>query len=88
MVVLFFIFRIFSKNYTHAVFHFLGIFFTAKKSIFNAKNENSGNSESSENSENSQKILTAMGSYRNAKVAGKGPRKSRGKDPPLAKRRA
>ena len=44
---------------------FLGIFFTAKKSIFNAKNENSENSESSENSENSQKILTAMGSYSN-----------------------
>ena len=42
---------------------FLGIFFTAKKSIFNAKNENSENSESSENSENSQKNLTAMGSY-------------------------
>ena len=39
---------------------FLGIFFTAKKSIFNAKNENS---EISENAENSHKNLTAMGSY-------------------------
>ena len=42
---------------------FLGIFFTAKKSIFNAENENPENSESSENSENSQKNLTAMRSY-------------------------
>ena len=39
---------------------FLVIFFTGKKSIFNAKNENSENSESSENS---HKNLTAMGSY-------------------------
>ena len=52
MVFYFFMFRIFFKNYTHAVFHFFVVFFTSKKSVCNAENENS---ESSENAENAEK---------------------------------
>ena len=38
-------FRIFVKNYTYAGFHFFVAFFTSKKSVFNAKNENAENAE-------------------------------------------
>ena len=54
MVFLFFHLSHFFKNYTHAVFQFSVIFFIAKKTIFNAKNENSENAESSENAENAE----------------------------------
>ena len=47
MVFYFFMFRIFFKDYTHGVFHFFVVFFTSKKSVFNAKNENAENAESS-----------------------------------------
>ena len=42
-------FRSFVKNYTRGVFQFFVIFFTSKKSVFNAKNENSENAENAEN---------------------------------------
>ena len=54
MVFYFFMFRIFFKNYTHAVFHFFVVFFTSKKSVFNAKNENSENAENAENAQNAE----------------------------------
>ena len=47
-------FRIFFKNYTHAVFHFFVVFFTSKKSVFNARNENSENAENAENAKNAE----------------------------------
>ena len=50
MVFYFSMFRIFFKNYIDAVFHFFVVFFTSKKSVFNAKNENSENAENAENS--------------------------------------
>ena len=50
MVFYFFMFRIFFKNYTHAVFHFFVVFFTSKKSVCSAKNENSENAQNAENS--------------------------------------
>ena len=50
MVFYFFMFRIFFKNYTHAVFHFFVVFFTSKKLVFDAKNENSENAQNAENS--------------------------------------
>ena len=54
MVFLFFHLSHFFKNYTHAAFQFFVILFVAKKSIFNAKNENCENPESSENAENAE----------------------------------
>ena len=47
MVFYFFMFRIFFKNYidNDAVFHFFVVLFASKKSVFNAKNENSENAE-------------------------------------------
>ena len=40
---------IFFKTYTHTVFHFFVVFFTSKKSVSDAKNENAENSENAEN---------------------------------------
>ena len=50
MVFYFFMFRIFFKNDTDAVFHFFVVFFASKSSVFNAKNENAENAENAENS--------------------------------------
>ena len=61
MVFYFFMFRIFFKNYTHAVFHFFVVFFTSKKSVFNAKNENSENAENAQNAENSHQNFDCYG---------------------------
>ena len=61
MVFYFFMFRIFFKNYTDAVFHFFVVFFTSKKSVFNAKNENSENAENAQNAENSHQNFDCYG---------------------------